>query len=427
MAKQKNIGDLIQDAVQEAINSQDFSKLNETIRRSIGKTADNIGKSLEEAQKNAREAQKKMQNFTKYSDQEQTRRQTFNEQWINQPYIEKQRKQQQEKQELAVLQNERYLPTTGMQVIGYCMAIGGGILTTACGVGTLFGSVAALFGFGSGAFVSLLSSLVGLAGGVVLLIAGIKKVSFAGRFKNYIRIIGKHSYCDIKELAVQTQRPENFVLKNVKKMLHKNMFRNGHIDEAGSCLMVTDEAYSQYKAAQAQLEERKRQEKILENIEQESRKKTEYNEQVQSVLDEGNAYLAKIHASNDAILGEEISRKISHMENIIEKIFQRVKENPEVIADLKRLMEYYLPTTVKLLDAYEDLDKQPIQGENIASSKKEIEETLDTLNAAFEKLLDSIFRDMAWDVSTDISVLHTVLAQEGLTEDAFGSTKKQNK
>lgn len=97
MAKQKNIGDLIQDAVQEAINSQDFSKLNETIRRSIGKTADNIGKSLEEAQKNAREAQKKMQNFTKYSDQEQTRRQTFNEQWINQPYIEKQRKQQQEK------------------------------------------------------------------------------------------------------------------------------------------------------------------------------------------------------------------------------------------------------------------------------------------------------------------------------------------
>lgn len=191
--------------------------------------------------------------------------------------------------------------------------------------------------------------------------------------------------------------------------------------------MVTDEAYKQYKDAQAQLEERKRQEKMLESIEQENRKKVEYSEEVQAVLDEGNAYIAKIHASNDAIPGVEISRKISHMENIIGKIFQRVKEHPEVIPDLKKLMEYYLPTTVKLLDAYEDLDRQPIQGENITSSKKEIEATLDTLNTAFEKLLDSIFRDMAWDVSTDISVLHTVLAQEGLTEDAFGSTKNQNK
>lgn len=96
MAKQKNIGDLIQDAVQDAINSQDFSKLNETISQSIGKAAENIGKSLEEAQKNARNAQKKVQNYTGYSNQGQARRQTFNEQWINQPYMEKQRKRQQE-------------------------------------------------------------------------------------------------------------------------------------------------------------------------------------------------------------------------------------------------------------------------------------------------------------------------------------------
>ena len=86
---------------------------------------------------------------------------------------------------------------------------------------------------------------------------------------------------------------------------------------------------------------------------------------------------------------------------------------------LTRLMDYYLPTTVKLLDAYKELDAQPIQGENIQKSKKEIEAALDTLSTAFEKLLDSVFKEMAWDVSTDISVLHTVLAQEGLVEDPF--------
>ena len=137
------------------------------------------------------------------------------------------------------------------------------------------------------------------------------------------------------------------------------------------------------------------------------------------MLDRGNQFIDKIHRSNDAIPGEEISAKISRMELIVRKIFERVQEHPEVIPDLKRLMDYYLPTTVKLLDAYEDMDSQPVQGENIQNSKFEIEKTIDTLNTAFEKLLDSIFEDTAMDVSSDISVLHTVLAQEGLTEDEF--------
>ena len=103
----------------------------------------------------------------------------------------------------------------------------------------------------------------------------------------------------------------------------------------------------------------------------------------------------------------------------MEQIFARAEEHPEIIPDLKRMMDYYLPTTVKLLDAYEDMDKQPIQGENIRASKKEIEDTIDTLNQAFIKLLDSVFQDTAWDVSSDITVLNTILAQEGLTENAF--------
>jgi hypothetical protein len=65
------------------------------------------------------------------------------------------------------------------------------------------------------------------------------------------------------------------------------------------------------------------------------------------------------------------------------------------------------------------LDGQPVQGENILSSKKEIEESLDTLNIAFEKLLDSLFQEQAWDVSSDISVLKTMLAQDGLTKKEF--------
>ena len=71
------------------------------------------------------------------------------------------------------------------------------------------------------------------------------------------------------------------------------------------------------------------------------------------------------------------------------------------------------------------MDAQPVQGETIQASKKEIEATLDTLNLAFEKLLDDLFRDSAMDVSSDISVLNTLLAQEGLTEDGLSQVKKQ--
>ena len=107
------------------------------------------------------------------------------------------------------------------------------------------------------------------------------------------------------------------------------------------------------------------------------------------------------------------------MEMLVDRIFDRVEQNPESVDDIRKLMEYYLPTTVKLLEAYQELDAQPVEGENIRSSKREIEATLDTLNMAFERLLDSMFQETAWDVSSDISVLQTMLAQEGLVDDGL--------
>ena len=87
-------------------------------------------------------------------------------------------------------------------------------------------------------------------------------------------------------------------------------------------------------------------------------------------------------------------------------------------------MGYYLPTTLKLVNAYREMDAEPIQGENIRSAKHEIEETLDTINYAFENLLDSFYQDKAMDISTDITVLETMLAQEGLTEKDFNTGGK---
>ena len=147
------------------------------------------------------------------------------------------------------------------------------------------------------------------------------------------------------------------------------------------------------------------------------------DQRLQKVIEEGQQYIQRIRFCSGKISGQEISKKISHMEMLIQKIFDRVSQDPNSLDDITRLLEYYLPTTVKLLEAYQQLDSQPVQGENIYSSKIEIEQTLDTLNDAFERLLDSLFEEVAWDVSSDISVLHTMLAQEGLVGNEFERSK----
>ena len=164
--------------------------------------------------------------------------------------------------------------------------------------------------------------------------------------------------------------------------------------------MTSREMYEQYLSLQRERE------RIVQDEEkrklEESERKAQMNTlspEVQKIIDEGDEYICKIHACNDAIPGVEISVKISRMEMIVDKIFDREEQ--------------------KLLKAYEELDAQPVDGENIRASKAEIEATLDTLNIAFEKLLDSLFQETAWDVSSDISVLNTMLAQEGLTEDGM--------
>ena len=112
-----------------------------------------------------------------------------------------------------------------------------------------------------------------------------------------------------------------------------------------------------------------------------------------------------------------MSAKLAKLEDIMRRIFAQVKKQPESADELHKFMTYYLPTTTKLIDAYQDLDGQPEYGTNVANTKKEIEDTLDTINEAFENLFDSLFEDTAWDISSDISTMKVMLQQEGLTKN----------
>ena len=118
---------------------------------------------------------------------------------------------------------------------------------------------------------------------------------------------------------------------------------------------------------------------------------------------------------HDQIPGEAISTKLTSLERLLREIFNSVREHPEQMHRMHKLMDYYLPTTLKLVEAYEEFDRVSAPGDDIIAAKAEIENTLDTINQAFRELLNNLFQDAVFDATTDAQVLKTMLAREGLT------------
>lgn len=378
----ERFGEDIRKTVQNAVDSQDFRKLNQTITNTVNDAVSAVSRNIKSVQAVNRRPKP--------------------------PVL--------------------YRQVTSVQVRGTVTTVLGAVIGGMCSTAFLFFAVTAWLAGGYGipeiAVMALFLSM-GVAG-FVICGCGTGIRARIRRFRTYIRVLGKREYCNIQELSKAVKKNARYVARDLEDMFSRGWFLQGHLDEQRTCLIVSDGMYRQYLQAEAQRKQIEREAEVSGLDGQDKREAeasglggTKLPPEVQRVIVEGDTYIRKIHACNDAIHGEEISAKISRMELLVNRIFHRVEQNPESVDDIHKLMEYYLPTTVKLLEAYQEMEAQPVAGENIRSSKKEIEATLDTLNVAFEKLLDGMFQETAWDVSSDISVLQTLLAQEGLTDDGL--------
>ena len=249
----------------------------------------------------------------------------------------------------------------------------------------------------------------------ILGVSGIRRVGQVNRFNRYINLIGSKEYIEIERLAEGTNKSKRFIIRDVSKMIGLGWFKQGRLDTKKANLMVTDNVYVNYQKLLKQMEDQR----IHEEVAAMRKDASQLDPEVKEIVRAGDEYIEKIRESSKDIREVEISEKVARIKVLLERIFSRVREKPDTATETRRLMDYYLPITVKLVDAYKELDSQPVQGKNIIASKKEIESTLDTLNHAFEKMLDSMFQCTALDLSTDISVLNTMLAKEGLKESAF--------
>ena len=242
--------------------------------------------------------------------------------------------------------------------------------------------------------------LMSLTGGIGCLFGG-WHIRTSRRMRRKIdKIVGDAKYMYIQDIADALPCSYDKCCKHLENCIDEGLFGpDAYLDMRCKCLVVSQRPPEPTPAPAPKPE--KQPEKQTDMPEQDQYKK---------ILDE-------LRRVNDAIPDEEMSDKISRLEAVSAKIFEQAKSDPDKLPQMRKFMDYYLPTSLKLLNTYAELDNQGVEGENISESKRRIEQTMDTLVKAFENQLDRLFASDALDVSTDIDVMQNMLRADGLTDD----------
>lgn len=395
----------IADIVNKSLASGDYSSLNREITKALNEAADAVHDSIFSTPFFRVDGAKTYRADTKSS---------YNDAWNGKRYARSSRSSK----------NDGVVSSAG----AHARVILGTV--SACFCGILF---AAGIGIGEGAFAAFFGALTAFSGWNMF--KGFQKIGRINRAKKILKMMEGRDTITIEEIAAAFGKSEKWVADDIQAMVRDGIFMGKtYMDKEETAFMISHEAYNQYRETMRAYEERRKAEEKESAFRKEDLKeygkmernaaKREQNsvreaarldKETAEMVDEGKAFISHIHQKNEEVPDPVFTEKVDRLEKIVTNIFDRVAASPENAPDLHRLMKYYLPTTQKLVDTYATLDKQAVQGENIENAKREIISSLDTINEAFEKFLDQFFQSTAWDVSSDISVMNQMMAQDGLT------------
>ena len=393
-----SIGEEIRGAVEDALRTGNFRDLGDAVTGTVKDVSAKVGQAVSDGMKGT-------QNYT--------------EQWENATRERKRAQAERERKEREKIAAAARLQAPFVKIgsiSGTLYQVFGGIGT---GVMAILSRVFLGVGLGVSDFpmVPFLIFFVLFLGFIGMINVGCKQKIRLKRAKKYLELSGHNHYINLENLALHTGKKVKFVLKDVKKMLDRGFFPEGHLDVQETCLMLDNKIYKEYLDLEKQrkIQEREQKAQELKDSLKPQEKPSDTNE-LEEVIAQGQDCIRKLRDMNDNIPGEEISAKLFRLENLLKEIFDGLREHPEQLPQMKKFMNYYLPTTLKLVSAYEQFDDMSAQGEDILEAKAEIEKTLDSINSAFEELLNRMFQSTAFDVTTDAQVLQTMLAKEGLTK-----------
>ena len=281
------------------------------------------------------------------------------------------------------------------------LSIVGAAITAIFGISlvTMLGEVIA-YGWYSYMMEELFPMCGFFAGGVAMLVAGQRMKHRSARVARYLAVMGKRSHIAVDELCAVTGKSRKKVEGDLEFMVEKGLLGAGaYLDSGRGIFFRSADAFADYANATAKKE----------NV-------------TPKEANEGYAgALRAIRSANDRIADPVLSEKIDHLETVAGKIFREVEEHPEKQQQAATFLNYYLPTTLKLLDSYAKFEEAGIEGENLSRAQERIEETMDALIKGFDKQLDDLYRNEAMDIDSDIRVMENMLRRDTASvEDDFG-------
>ncbi|MDR3305394.1 MAG: 5-bromo-4-chloroindolyl phosphate hydrolysis family protein [Clostridiales Family XIII bacterium] len=253
--------------------------------------------------------------------------------------------------------------------------------------------------------------------------AGAKRRGAIARLGRYSALFDmRRTVLNIEDITAQTGISPKQVRQDMRHALEWRLHFDLYMDHGEKAIMRGRETYRQYLEC-----ERLRKEKETEEAARQSRLSDPETATLEAFRVEGYAILDKIRAANVVLPGEEISSKLSKLERTTKRIFDHIEKHPGKIPETRRLMNYHLPTTLKLVERYCQYDIMEYQPENVVKAKAEIENALETVDVAFGNFLESLFHEDTLDITTDAEVLKQMLEQEGLTGKPFEFIADQEK
>lgn len=243
-------------------------------------------------------------------------------------------------------------------------------------------------------FLDLLQYLAVAAAGVALFCGGVSMDRQLKRYEKYLAVLGDREAMPVEELARTLGYPEKRVERDLGKMIDKGYF-------GGTAYLNMELGYL-FRSGKAD-----------EALKKQRQKEQTTAQQPPKEAEEGySGILRGIRRANDAIADPVLSAKIDRLEEITSKIFRAVEEDPRKKDRIGTFLNYYLPTTQKLLDSYAEFEAAGVEGENLRQAKSRIASTMDSIVAGFEHQLDELYKADALDVDSDIRVMETILKRD---------------
>lgn len=381
------IGDRVRDAVQEAVESGNFGQLNEIVR-------DTAGAALEEFRYQAGQIQERFSAW-------------------NQP---EERPPEVQRAQAVKRLSKQYLNKKG-KAEGILFAVFGSIGVGIFGILTFFFLVGLFVVPGGGALAAAVFFALAAAscGGLLKTGRGIQER--LKRAERYLELMQGERHVELQNLAARAGQNLAGLRKDLKKMLKSGIFPQGHMDAEEKLFVLDDVTWGHYLDVRRQWEETQKTASVF--------SKEEGVPEEKKMEQEGRAFVDRLRQLNKEIPGEAISGRLYRLDDVLQRIFRVLREHPEQCPRMQKFMDYYLPTTVRLAESYVDFEKAGVQSKQVQSAKAEIEKTMDTINQAFERLLEDLYQEEAFEAAADAKVLKTILAQDGYTENEFAADAEE--